>query len=55
MNLIETHHIMGLKAKKIMSVMKFSEADKSIYQLSNADKPQNSEIVLFSLMLQELT
>ena len=30
-------------------------AAKSIYQLSNANKPQNREIVLFSLMLQELT
>ncbi len=54
-NLMETHHITGLKAKKIISVMELPEADKSIYQLSNADKPQNREIVLFSLMLQELT
>lgn len=54
MNLMETHHITGLKAKKIMFVMEFPEADKSIYQLSNDNKPQNREIVLFSLMLQEL-
>ncbi len=52
---METHHIIGLKAKKMTSVMELSEADKSIYQLSNANKPQNREMVLFSLMLQELT
>lgn len=51
---METHHIIGLKAEKIISVMELAEADKSIYQLSNANKPQNREIVLFSLMLQEL-
>ncbi len=54
-NLMETHHIIGPKAEKIISVMELSEADKSIYQLSNANKPQNREMVLFSLMLQELT
>ena len=52
MNLMETHHITGLKAKKIVFVMELPEAAKSIYQLSNANKPQNREIVLFSLMLQ---
>lgn len=46
---------MGLKMKKTMFVMELPEADKSIYQLSNTNKPQNMEIVLFSLMLQELT
>ncbi len=52
---METHHIIGLNAKKIISVMELPEADKSIYQLSNTSKPQNREMVLFSLMLQELT
>ena len=52
MNLMETHHITGLKAKKIVFVMELPEAAKSIYQLSNANKPQNREMVLFSLMLQ---
>ena len=55
MNLMETHHITGLKAKKIVFVMELPEAAKSIYQLSNANKLQNREIILFSLMLQELT
>ncbi len=55
MNLMETHHIIGLKAKKMISVTELPETDKSIYQLSNDNKPQNREIVLFSLMLQELT
>ena len=41
MNLMETHHITGLKAKKIVFVMELPEAAKSIYQLSNANKPQN--------------
>lgn len=45
MNLMETHHITGLKAKKIVFVMELPEAAKSIYQLSNANKPQNREIV----------
>ena len=47
MNLMETHHITGLKAKKIVFVMELPEAAKSIYQLSNANKPQNREIVLW--------
>ena len=38
MNLMETHHITGLKAKKIVFVMELPEAAKSIYQLSNANK-----------------
>ena len=43
------------KTHKKVFVMELPEAAKSIYQLSNANKPQNREIVLFSLMLQELT
>ena len=55
MNLMETDHITGLIPKNIVFVMELAEAAKSIYQLSNANKPQNREMVLFSLMLQELT
>ena len=51
MNLMETHHITGLKAKKIVFVMELPEAAKSIYQLSNANKLQNREIILFSLIV----
>ena len=54
MKFMETYHMAGLKAEKTIPVRASSCADRSIYQLWSASRPQNREMTLFSLTLQEL-
>ena len=54
MNFIETYHMTGLKTEKTILAQASLHADRSIYQLWRANRPQNMETTLFSRTLQEL-
>lgn len=44
----------GLNAENTIPAILFSSNERITYQLSNANKPQNNDMILFSLILQAL-
>ncbi|MDI7816495.1 MULTISPECIES: hypothetical protein [unclassified Clostridioides] len=51
---MEIYNIIGLNISKIIVLTGVAIEDKSKYQLSSINNPQNNEIVLFSLTLQDV-